>query len=1035
MRERACQYLLLLSLCVFAAASHAVTLVQLQSDPGDPFGFSNTVLAPPASTVTVNEDGNSTISVDVTTNISSLHLQFSPRASETLIGTAHVMPQASPGTNYSSLSISAGGPPFCVVAEGAFIVSETVGTPGNLTQLALDFQLRCTGAMGFLHGQIRFNSAVAIQPAPIALASGPDYVDEGDNVVLNGALSFVGQHPFASYSWRQLSGPAVTLSSTTAIQPSFVATAVAGSISPLIFELYVTDTAGGSATSQHTVNVYSATTPRTVAAYQSDPGEYVVAGQSLEYRDTDTPMSTTFTSTGFDALQIEAGLTIQLQSPLQAPLQPGNYLNAYQTGGGRYPGLTISGFARECNDALGQFTIYEIQYDNVAHKLQKLALDFDRHCTSNPDSPARAYGQVRINSTVPLVRPGPNAAAGSAQEVAEQTTVQLDGSGSRPGRNPIATWSWAQTSGPAVSLSATNISNPTFLAPAAAAGSLTLTFTLTVSDAFGNSATDQVTVNVVSASTPRNLLYVDSSPSDFIGQGQQATFDENNSLATVTASSMSSVTIDVAAGTDNYGLQFSAPAGQTLTADNYENVRTGGGPSPLRPGMNINALGRGCDVASGRFVVREIAFDPSTGQLSRLAVDALQYCDGPAPLQANLRFNSSIPLNVAAPTAAAGADQDVLERDDVVLDGSNTLPGTGTISSYQWVQITGTPVTLANATSAITTFTAPKLIASGETLTFELQVASSNGTKSSDRLDVRVHQKTEPRTFAILASSVGDFIGRGQNYFLDPYIGLFTSPGLGAAGEAAHIRYQDGPDQWQFDFILNISERLAVGSYAVDTATSLSPSMKVSYGAGGCDNTRGNFKILDIAFTNNVVTSLAIDFQQYCDASTGPLNGQLRYNVVLPDANAGADQSVASGAQASLTGAASVAAVGTIQSYFWSQTSGPAATISNLNSATASFIAPSVASGSTPAVLVFQLTVTDDRGISDNDTVSVTVTPAAAAPPPPPAQSSGGGSGGGGTISLLQILALLCVLLARQIQQRRILRPLNVGNLGSRRFR
>jgi len=1001
---------------LFACAAHAATVVQLQSDPGDPInsGQSSTLSAPDW-TFAVNVDGGSNLSVDIRYQQSTVHFQFSPRAGETFIGVPHVMPVASPGTNYSSISVSENNGVYCGTVEGVFIVYEVVGTPGNITQLALDFQQRCSGATGYLRGQIRYNSAVPlVQPTPLAVASGPDYVDEGDNVALNGIWSFVGPNPFASYSWRQVSGPAVILSSTTVVQPTFVAAAVAGAISPLVFELTVTDTAGNSAISQHSVNVYSGSTPRTVAAYQSDPGEYVVAGQSLKYRDSDTRILTMFTSAGFDTLQIDFGLQIELVSALGAPLQPGNYLSAFRPGesGGNYPGLDVSGFGRGCNGSLGQFTIYEIQYDTGAHQLQKLALDFDRRCTSNPDSPARAYGQVRINSAVPLIRPGPNAAAGRPQEVAEQATVQLDGSGSRPGRNPIVTWSWSQISGPAVSLSAADTSNPTFSAPAVASGSVVLTYSLTVSDAFGNSATDQVSVTVVSASVPRNILNVNSSPGDYIGGGQQAMFDENNSLMTVTGSNPNAVSIYVGADQQGYGLQFSAPPGQSLTVDNYEGVRTGGGPSPLRPGMTINAIGRGCDLVEGRFVVREIAFDPSSGQLTRFAVDALQYCDGPAPLQMILRFNSSMPVITAAPTAAAGRDQDVLERSDVVLDGSNTLPGTGSMSTYQWVQISGTPVTLTNATTKVAGFVAPKIATPSETLKFELQVTSTNG-ESSDRLDVRVHRKTEPRSFAILNSSVGDYIGMAGNYFLNPSNGLFSSLDVGSAGEAAHIRYQDGPDQWGFDFVLNVGERLAVGSYPVDTATSLSPNMKVSYGAGGCNNTKGNFQILDIAFTNNIVTSLALDFLQYCDSGTGPLKGQLRYNVVLPDANAGADQSVTGGTQATLSGAASAATVGTIRSYAWTQTSGPAVNILNGNTVNATFVAPTVAAGASPVALTFQLTVIDDRSISDTDSMNVSVTPGSASAPPPRQ------TGGGGSLSWLEILLALTAVAARETQRHR----------------
>ena len=69
---------------------------------------------------------------------------------------------------------------------------------------------------------------------------------------------------------------------------------------------------------------------------------------------------------------------------------------------------------------------------------------------------------------------------------------------------------------------------------------------------------------------------------------------------------------------------------------------------------------------------------------------------------------------------------------------------------------------------------------------------------------------------------------------------------------------------------------------------------------------------------------------------------------------------------------------GTIASYAWTQTVGPAVTLSGANTATAGFTAPAV---SVATVLTFKLTVTDNQGATGFDTVNVTVNP------------SGGGGG------------------------------------------
>lgn len=87
----------------------------------------------------------------------------------------------------------------------------------------------------------------------------------------------------------------------------------------------------------------------------------------------------------------------------------------------------------------------------------------------------------------------------------------------------------------------------------------------------------------------------------------------------------------------------------------------------------------------------------------------------------------------------------------------------------------------------------------------------------------------------------------------------------------------------------------------------------------------------------------------------------------IPIASAGPDQTVSAGAAVSLAGSATDAD-GSITSYAWTQTSGPAVTLADATSATATFPAPVAA-----AVLTFDLTATDNRGATHVDSVMVTV--------------------------------------------------------------
>jgi chitinase len=82
---------------------------------------------------------------------------------------------------------------------------------------------------------------------------------------------------------------------------------------------------------------------------------------------------------------------------------------------------------------------------------------------------------------------------------------------------------------------------------------------------------------------------------------------------------------------------------------------------------------------------------------------------------------------------------------------------------------------------------------------------------------------------------------------------------------------------------------------------------------------------------------------------------------------------------------------GAIAAYQWRQVNGsPAVALAADSTAVAHFVAPAL--GSAGALLTFQLTVTDDRGVQNSDTVVVGVN----RPPVPDGGSSGSGGGGGG---------------------------------------
>ena len=96
-----------------------------------------------------------------------------------------------------------------------------------------------------------------------------------------------------------------------------------------------------------------------------------------------------------------------------------------------------------------------------------------------------------------------------------------------------------------------------------------------------------------------------------------------------------------------------------------------------------------------------------------------------------------------APLANAGANQSVDEQTTVTLDGTASSDPDGDSLSYSWTQTGGGSVTLANTTSAQTSFDGPDVgIGSSTTLTFQLRVGDGNDAFNTASVDVIVNGVT-----------------------------------------------------------------------------------------------------------------------------------------------------------------------------------------------------------------------------------------------------------------------------------------------------
>ncbi len=318
----------------------------------------------------------------------------------------------------------------------------------------------------------------------------------------------------------------------------------------------------------------------------------------------------------------------------------------------------------------------------------------------------------------------PIADAGKAQTVKSGTAVALDGSLSSDPDGAIAKLAWAQTGGsPTVALSSASAAKPTFTAPSVDA-STDLTFTLTVTDNSGASASASVVVTVTGQSVPP---VADAGRAQTVAEGARvvldgsASYDSGGAIAAfawaqVAAAGVPSVTLSGAASSQASFVAPLLPQGSALVALTFELTVT----------------------------------DDSGASATDSVVVRVAHVDAP-------------------PVAEAGPSQTVAEGAAVALDGSASSDSDGVIAAYSWVQTAGPSVSLAGASTARPTFTAPS--AGNAQLTFELTVTDDAGAASSASVSIAV---------APASAAVGP--AGGASATVNPFAAGCSSSGMPALG-------------------------------------------------------------------------------------------------------------------------------------------------------------------------------------------------------------------------------------------------------------
>jgi MYXO-CTERM domain-containing protein len=458
------------------------------------------------------------------------------------------------GTTLTYAWTQTAGP--AVTLSGANTAQPTFTSPEVTSNAVLTFSLTVSD------GALSHSDTVSItvrnaNRAPTANAGADQTVDERSTVTLNGG----GTDPDGdtlTYTWTQLGGPAVTLSGANTASPTFTAPEVTGS-TVISFGLVVSDGVDSSAVDTVIVtvrNVNRAPTANAGTDLTVDEGSAVTLSGSGMDPDGDT-LSYAWTQTGGTPVGLSGATTAQ--PSFTAPNVTANAVLTFQ--------VTVSDGALSATDTVS-VTVRNVAQnrppvasagpdqtvdEGTAVTLEGSGTDPDGNPltytwsqlsgpsvtltgggTANPTFTAPnvatdsvlmfqltvSDGTLSHTDTVSITvrnvgqnqNRAPVANAGADQTVDEGTSVALSGSGSSDPDGDALTYAWAQTGGPAVTLSGANTAAPGFTAPSVTADTV-LTFELTVSDG-ALSSKDTVSITVRNEGQSQNRAPVANAGAD-----------------------------------------------------------------------------------------------------------------------------------------------------------------------------------------------------------------------------------------------------------------------------------------------------------------------------------------------------------------------------------------------------------------------------------------------------------------------------------------------------------------------------------------
>ncbi len=619
----------------------------------------------------------------------------------------------------------------------------------------------------------------------------------------------------------------------------------------------------------------------------------------------------------------------------------------------------------------------------------------------------------------------------------ENTSVTLDGSGSNDSldNGRIVSYLWEQIAGTGGTLTNANRSRAMFLTPTELAAHATFRFRLTVTDNDGLTDTAEVGVLVLAelptADAGERQTVAEGESVTLTGSGS------NFGVADATLTYAWTYRGDRPGTPDLSGLlpalntaevAFDAPSGLTRDAYYQFTLTVSGDGRSASDTVHVTVT------AADKRPVADAGPDQtaewgrrvrltSVGSLNPYGADPLRYSwrqtsgtpavelDDPSSSLPDFILPSQPPVGTAAsnalrfeltvtdregvtdtgtvtvtvtnrrPTANAGSDRNVAWNDSVTLDGSDSSdPRNDGVSAnfhkplqYRWRQKSGAPVvTLRNANNAEATFHLPGwwrgLHGDNVTLVFELTVTDARG--AADTGDVTVSVSWQGPDGSGASGKGGPDPDPSPPPEPQAPVAPTANAGpdlTGAPGESVTLQGKGSTNPYGRWYQMTHSwTQLSGPTVALDEPTHGDPAFTIP--ADAADGTTLEFRLA------------VMDEKGESDSDTMIVT-VAPPETIQPTAKAGPDLTGAPGESVTLQGKGSRNPYGRWHqmAHQWTQLSGPLVTLTHPKTsqpaskfADPSFTIPADAAGMVK--LEFQLTVTDKEGVSDSDTMTVTVT-------------------------------------------------------------